>query len=79
MFIARQTSPVSRQSHGGSYGDAAAAVTASNWQCWTEAGCSGLAYEYGATLAACCTTHGAGSAKGMNEDQGQGCVDCPGH
>jgi hypothetical protein len=77
MFIARQTKPVLRRGHDNSYGHAAAAVTASNWQCWTEPGCSGLAYAYGNTLGDCCVNHLARSGRGINEDQGQGCVDCP--
>lgn len=76
MFIARQTRPVLRQGQGGS-SRLAAAITASNWQCWTEAGCSGLAFQYAPTLASCCVDHGARSARGINEDQGRGCVDCP--
>lgn len=77
MIIAKQTKPVLRNGQGRSYGHASGSVTASNWQCWTEAGCSGLAFAYGDTLGNCCVNHGAQSAKGINADQGRGCVDCP--
>lgn len=74
MRAPRQSPPVERSRRGG--GAAAGGVTPSEWQCWTEPACAGLAFQYGANLAACCGL-GARSARGIGNDQGQGCHNCP--
>jgi len=76
MRLPPQAPPVPRRTlpHGGP--PAGSGIAASNFQCWTENDCDGLAFAYGVDLADCCT-QGARSGRGINLDQGRGCLNCP--
>jgi hypothetical protein len=75
MNLPRQAEPVERRSPASRHAAAARIVAPSNFQCWTELNCGGLAFEYADTAQGCCNK-GAKSAKGINQDIGAGCSNC---
>lgn len=75
MNIPRQAQPIERGASASRHAAGFRSVAPSNFQCWTERDCGGLAFEYGDTLADCCRK-GAKSGRGINQDQGAGCANC---
>lgn len=75
MRTPKQSAPIDRGPRG-RRATPPAGILPSNWQCWTQADCGGLAFAYGTTVDDCCT-QGAASARGINEDQPRGCINCP--
>ncbi|MFL6195328.1 MAG: hypothetical protein ACJ75H_14220 [Thermoanaerobaculia bacterium] len=76
MNVPRQAEPVERRAPSSRHASASRTVAPSNFQCWTERDCGGLAFQYSDTAAGCCGL-GAKSSKGINQDQGAGCANCP--